>query len=480
MKDFSSEGLKIENLRGKLSMTDSSQEAENQQRNEEPGQQDSFLLGVFTKDGKLLSQAEVSADQLPTLLAATAERHSEKANAPAKKRERLPALTSGHRTNLPNTPTFEALRQSFGPGVGVQLSLWPNTSEARFELTMPNGGSLLIAGNSPSESIVLYQYVTSEVGPEGLKHLLVLLDVYYVKTGGRDRKADASVSVRQLLVRMGKGKKADDREEQQKFMKTILYLARTLVSPEAKRKASPLLIIEGLLPDEQGNFLIPSEIEYHLGQYFFETLFGKQPQYFSVPTAQLLAYHSTREQQELLLAFYLSNKLTFSGNCSINFPTLLIQSALQSREDIERGGNRTRDAQRVLYALERLERDGLIIRSAHEEIDTVLAVDLHFDRQTTKKLSNETEKRLRQLLPSLLRGGKDAATLRSKRRIALQRLLELDPSDQEKQALPITFFAGRLLQKQMESSYLHSEQGIVSATLLSTEASSRRKDNPTG
>ena len=432
----------------------------------------SFLLGIFTKDGQLLSQTEVASEQLPALLAATEGYTTGKSTLSKPKKERLPALTSGHRTKLPSTPSFDAIRQSFGPGVGVQMSLWDHTSETRFELTTPNGASLVIAGNSPSESIALYHYVTSDVGPEGLKHLLVLLDTYYLKTGGKDRKADASISVRHLLVRLGKGKKADDKDEQQKLMKTILYLARTLVSSDTKRKASPLLIIEGLTPDEQGNFLIPSEIEYHLGQHFFETLFGKQPQYFSVPTAQLLSYHATREQQELLLAFYLSNQLTLQGGqCSLDFVTLLLQSALQSSKDIQQGTNRTRDAQRVLYALERLEQHGLIVRAPHEDVDTVLAIDLFTgtEKELAKKVSDTTKKRLQKLLSTLKESSPQM--LNTRRRRALQRLLEMEPAIPEEQALPLTFTAGVLLAKHIHS-HLYTEKDIA-PKLLQKDSSAR-------
>jgi hypothetical protein len=423
-------------------------------------QSDSLLLGIFTRDGKLQGVAEVPPEQLPTLLAATGTlaQTDETDPAPRKRgrRAQLPELTPTHHTQLPNTPSFDALRQSFGPGVGMQLSLWDHTREPKFELAMPSGASLTIAGNNTYESMALHRYVTSELGPEGLKHLLVLLDVYYLKTGGKDRKTDAVVSIRQLLLRLGKGKKADEREEQQKFMKTILYLARTFVSSGTKsgsrsKSISPLLVLErlDLEPDEEGKFQIPCEIEYHLGQHFFETLFGKQPQYFSVPTMRLLSYHAVCEQQELLLAFYLSSQLTWSGGeCSLHFVTLLLQSALQSAEGIRQGINRTREAQRVLYALERLEQDGIIVRAPHDEVDMVLAIDLYNDPTIAKKLAQATQTRLGDLLPSFK--GWTAEVLRAKRRKALQRLLSEDAPYEEHPVAMLTFSTGPLLAQQIE------------------------------
>jgi hypothetical protein len=451
---------------------------------------DSLLLGIFTRDGKLQGVAEVPTEQLPAILAATGT-FAQTADTDLEPRKRgrhalLPEMTSSHHTQLPNTPSFDALRQSFGPGVGLQLSLWDHTREPKFEIAMPGGASLTIAGNNTYESIALHRYVTSELGPEGLKHLLVLLDVYYLKTGGKDRKTDAVVSIRQLLLRLGKGKKADEREEQQKFMKTILYLARTFVSSGTKsgsrsKSISPLLVLErlDLELDEEGKFQIPSEIEYHLGQHFFETLFGKQPQYFSVPTMRLLGYHAICEQQELLLAFYLSSQLTWSGgDCSLHFVTLLLQSALQSPEDIRQGSNRTRDAQRVLYALERLEQDGIIVRAPHDDVDIVLAIDRYNDPNVAKKLAKATEMRLGDILSSC--EGCTAAALRARRRTALQRLLSESAHDEEQPVAMLTFSTGPLLAQQIERTFSQDESQEEQAVLLSTgkERSRRKRKAP--
>src|SRR5690242_14959277 len=102
--------------------------------NEPVLQSDSLLLGIFTRDGKLQGVAEVPPEQLPTILAATGTfaQPADETDLALRKRERrapLPELTSSHHTQLPNSPSFDALRQSFGPGLGMQLSLWDHTRE---------------------------------------------------------------------------------------------------------------------------------------------------------------------------------------------------------------------------------------------------------------------------------------------------------------------------------------------------------------
>ncbi len=373
----------------------------------------------------------------------------------------LPALTSAHRTRLPLTNSFRGLAQSFGPA--VQPSIWNQEREGTLQLVTPNGSTLRVEGTNACESVALHRYVTEMLGPEGLKHLLILLDAYYLQTNGTDRKSDARVSLRQLLIRLGAGSKADDREEQQKLMHTILYLASTYISSDErpveeakplplarqrKRKKvdrkdySPLLVIERLKPGPDGSIQIPDEVEYHLGFEFFETLFGPQQQFFTVPTALLLRYHAVRQQQELLLAFYLSNALiTSGGQLSVSFPALILQSALESQETLEHGHDRLRDAQRVLFALEHLEKHEFIRRDSHIAIDAALTVELATAKYTQDDVSPNTYLRIkqgvayqRQLSP---------AELRSKRRIAYQQLLD------ERMHLPVRFTAGSLLEHQV-------------------------------
>ncbi len=414
--------------------------------------------------------------------------HQERHAAKAATRQGLPELTSAHRTRIPTLASFQSLTQSFGPA--IQRSTWNQEQTGTLELITPSGSILRVIGTNTTENIMLHHYVTSILGPEGLKHLLILLDAYYFQTGGLDRKTDARVSLRQLLLRLSKGSKADESEEQSKLMHTILYLASTYVReqpgtqqasstrrqkppPLARQRKSrkpgkdysPLLVIERLKPGLDGTITIPEEVEYHLGHEFFEALFGTQQQFFTVPTAQLLRYHAVRQQQELLLAFYLSNTLiTLARPFSILFPVLLLQSALQTQQDLEQSHDRLRDASRVLRAIEQLERDELIVRSPHTQIDTALAAELvqterrHDEKRkaggkaakkerrdpqvlTHEDLAEATFSRMAATLLYLRRLSDDQ--LRQKRRVALQQLLD------ERLHERVEFAPGRFLQEQI-------------------------------
>lgn len=389
-------------------------------------------------------------------------------------------MNSLHRTRLPALVSFNGLAQSFGPA--VQQSIWNQQQTGMLELMTPNGSHLRVIGTNTSESVALHHYVTQMLGPEGLKHLLILLDAYYIQTRGTDRKTDARVSLRQLLIRLGRGNKADDREEQGKLMHTILYLASTYITsdqpasrkeekpqPLARQKKSsqkskqqdysPLLVIERLKPGDDGTLLIPDEVEYHLGYEFFEALFGTQQQFYTVPTAQLLQYHSVRQQQELLLAFYLSNALlAFGGTFSTPFPVLLLQSALQVRENMEQSHDRLRDVSRVLLAIEQLERDELIIRTPHESIDTALAAELVLAEHKTKQeqagretVAPSTYTRIQSKLVYMRR--QQDTDIRKARRTALQHLLDTRFNT------IVEFSPGRLLQEQIHKREVRQEEG---------------------
>lgn len=394
-----------------------------------------------------------------------------RATAPAAS---LPILTSNERTRLPSVESFRALTQSFGPG--VQPSLWQDgtTPTGAILLHTPNGAYLRVQGANAWETTALHRYVADMLGPEGVKHMIGMLDAYHVQTGGGDRKADARVSLRQVLLRMGKGDHADDRDEQQKLMHHILYLASTYITvgerrdtaehnarqkplPLARQRRrpgkhkqndySPLLVIERLQPGPDGSIQIPSEVEFHLGAEFFETLFGEAQQFFTIPTGQLLSYHPTREQQELMLGIFLCGMIdTHNGTFSVGFSELLVQSALLSEAVVERGINRTRSATRVLYALERLEFDGLIVREPHMDVDVALAADLILDAATVQALAPATRERMsaEPFLVSMRRLPPE--DIRTRRRQALQRLLRNTPSDIHL----LTFSAGPLLQAQTE------------------------------
>src|SRR5205814_440920 len=98
----------------------------------------------------------------------------------------------------------------------------------------------------------------------------------------------------------------------------------------------------------------------------------------------------------------LSNHITISGGrFTVSFPVLLLQSALQSKQELLQGENRTRDAVRVLLALEHLERDGFVVRDAHLHVDSVLTAELALaarsgaEETVLEQLAPATQHRLR-------------------------------------------------------------------------------------
>jgi len=98
-----------------------------------------------------------------------------------------PSLAASHRTRLPLTSSFEGLAQSFGPG--ARQADWSRKHlSGALELTTPNGSRLIVEGENDRERAALDKYMKETLGPEGLKHVLVLLDVYSLQTGGRDRE----------------------------------------------------------------------------------------------------------------------------------------------------------------------------------------------------------------------------------------------------------------------------------------------------
>jgi hypothetical protein len=166
-----------------------------------------------------------------------------------------------------------------------------------------------------------------------------------------------------------------------------------------------------------------------------------------------MGYHGLKSQHELLLTFYLGNRLAQGkGTCSLYFVTLCVQSALYSLAELqpgEAGKNRTRNAQQVIYALERLEQDGLIVRDPHEDVDLVLAVNCSLEPSKERLLAASTKSRLKGVLRSL-KGAEDKVLV-GKRREALQRLLNVDMSQEDiPEDLPgyctrLAFHAGQLL-----------------------------------
>ncbi len=376
----------------------------------------------------------------------------------------LPTPSIADRTRLPLNNAFIGLAQSFGPG--MHESAWTRVRrKGVFHLETPNGSRLRVEAENDWERIALENYVWDMLGPEGLKHLLVLLDVYYLQTAGRDQKATATVRLKHLLLRLNKGKKADMPAERAKLMHTILYLARTSTTaseytdeadarhqsfvkqqelPQKAKHYPPLLVVDPPKSGLDGQIKIPLEVEYHLGKEFFEALFGARKQYLLVPTAQLLEYHAVKERQELLLAYYLSNRLALArGDYSVPFASLLLQSALETRDEMRQGHDRTRDAKRVLLALEHLEQDGLIKRAAHEHIDTVLLMELLTDGCKEGELTPATLARIGPERSHLERLRPKESDLIARRLANIRLLL-----DERIQAFPLQFSAGPLLQKQ--------------------------------
>jgi len=378
---------------------------------------------------------------------------TEEQDAPKRVRAtRLPAIIASRQTRLPGTASFEVITSSFGASIEKQPSLW--SEEGSFELITPQG-LLRIKGSTHNENTTLQEYVAHDLAPDGLKLLAGFLEVYDLLTLGRSQKQDVQVTARQVLQRIGRGAHADDRDEQMLVLQTALYLARsaavvTLIPSQTKRY-TPLLVLESWTIPEVGDGSIA--LEYHLGQEFYEALYGKRPQRYTIPTARVMGYHGLKSQHELLLTFYLGNRLAQGkGACSLYFVTLCVQSALYSPAELqpgEAGKNRTRNAQQVIYALERLEQDGLIVRAPHEDVDLVLAVNCSLEPSKERLLSAPTKARLKGLLRSL-KGAEDKVLV-GKRREAVQRLLNVDMSQEDiPEDLPgyctrLTFHAGQLL-----------------------------------
>lgn len=379
----------------------------------------------------------------------------------------LPEIRASDRTRMPSSNGFRGLVQSFGPG--LQHSLWNEETSTELQLKTPNNSLLMVKGKNEIERTTLHQYVSAELGVEGLKHVVAILHAYYAQTGAQERKDDAEVTPYQLLRFMGyDDKNAGNTELQRDIVKTLLYLSRTwVVSQEVeyvmltrngrqrRRKGvewSPLIVLETLKSSEDGGFEIPERIEYHLGKEFYSQLFGDHQQYYMLPTADMLRYHGKNEQQEICLSFYLTNFITINaGTYIVHFPELLEGSAIRLEDDIKRGVNRTRDALRTLYALEHLQRDGWFTRDAHEDIDAALAVEYYTKQCDQDALSPETFKRIKTSYAYFQ--GKALPELRKIRRQALQHLLNTTTSlnkTAEGKTHAITFHAGALLQKQAD------------------------------
>jgi hypothetical protein len=382
----------------------------------------------------------------------------------------LPTLTSAHRTFVPSHNATRSLWQTFGPG--VQPSVWNlDPSNQTIELRTPNQSLVRVTpqeGQEGPELAFLHRHVLESLTPEGIKHAVGVLSAYADQTGGVDQKLDARVSLRQLLLRMGKPEShADDVDEQRRVYHTIVYLARCYVHasdrPEdprppgaAKRRKgreyreySPMLVIERVQFEEQttdgeSRPRVPREVTFHLGADYYHLLFGQGRNFFTIPTALLLSYHPDREQQELLLAMYLSDMLAWNRNpWRVTLYNLILQSALRSKEQLASGHDRLRDTMRILLALERLECDGLLLRQGHPEIDTALACELAQGHIRADMLAEATRNRLHTPHFRMLATATEPALIRERRRRALQSLLGGTTS-------PLVLSAGPLLRQQVE------------------------------
>lgn len=395
------------------------------------------------------SETAENGRQVPLVIEISpAETADQEAHKPVRA-TRLPAVVPRRQTHLPGTASFEVITSSFGPGIDKQPSLW--SEEGSFELITPQG-LLRIKGSTHNEHATLQEYIAHDLAPDGLKLLAGFLEVYDLLTQGRSQKQDVKVTARQVLQRIGRGAHSDDRDEQMLVLQTAIYLARSAavvtLAPSHTKRYTPLLILESWEIPEAGDGGIT--LEYHLGQEFFEALYGKKPQRYAIPTAHVMGYHGVKSQHELLLTFYLGNRLAKGkGTCSLYFVTLCVQSALYCVAELqpgEAGKNRTRNAQQILYALEQLEQDGLIVRDPHEDVDLVLAVNCCLEPSKERLLAATTKARLKGLIRSL-KGGEDKS-LAGKRREALQRLLNVEMSQEDlPEDLPgfctrLTFHAG--------------------------------------
>lgn len=351
----------------------------------------------------------------------------------------------------------------------MKASMWNMEDNPEYRVETPNGVLLYTQGKNDAEHTALHEYIQKERGVEGIKHVVAVLHLYYEQTGGKDPKEDAVVTPYKLLRLLGYSEaRAGEKEEQKKVVNTILYMSRTWAySNETKwekgttkrkgrnvrntKKWTPLLVIEALELSEEGGLAIPESIEFHLGRHFYDALFGEEKQFFSLPTAAILGFHADREQMEICLAYYITNMLTVSGGAKdIHFPTLLKNSALRTEEEIEKGNNRMRDAMRALYAIEALEKDGWCIRSAHELIDTALAIDVLSNPNKMKELAEATQRRIIRHYAHLK--GLPQTELKARQRKSLQTLLETEHSGtkpQESRA-SISFKAGPLTKEQTE------------------------------
>lgn len=419
-------------------------------------------LDIGTQAGSPSAYDEVREESLPPSESLTAVQKtlSSIQAVPVKKRaSRTPAfpeVTSSHTTPLPATESFLVLSGTFGVNVSIQASLL----DGGFDVTTPVG-KIRVQGQTSGENTSLQNYVTSELGPEGFKETAGLLDIYNTLTGGQSQTQNVEVTAKQVLQRMGKGNHADDNDLQAHLMSTLLYLARTLVvniSPKQAR-ISPLLVLESVVTDEFGNV----HLKYHLGEETFESLYGLRPQLYPLSTTRLVGLHGEHSRYEILLTQYLGNRLANQETLSLYFTTLCLYSGVLSLERLlPAQKNRMRDAQQVLSALIQLEQNGYIRCASHPDLDTVIVTNVLLDTMKREQLAATTLERMEEVFR--VHHSYKKEELRRKRTRALQRLLNIDASQEDRVKenpefiTRLTFFPGEqflanrqaLLDKQKE------------------------------
>ncbi|GCE50194.1 hypothetical protein EI42_05411 [Thermosporothrix hazakensis] len=393
---------------------------------DEMDDENSMYLALINHKGDIRNVTPISPGTLSTVQETL--RHLKAVPVtPAKRARRVPpfpSVTSKHTTPLPGTEPFLMITTSFGPSVTKQPTLW-NEGEG-FDLLTPTG-KLRIEGNTVGENISLQHYVASELGPEGLKELVGLIDVYLSLTQGQDQTQNVEVTAKQVLQRIGKGRHADDDDEQAHLLNTALYLARTFVigRTSAQTRISPLLILESATADEFGTV----RLRYHLGVEFYDALCGPKPSLYPLPTPRVIGYHGAKSHHELMLTFFLGNRLA-QGSYSLYFTTLCLHSGLLSHDKLlSSNKNRMRDAQQVIFAIMQLERDGFLICEPHPDVDLILAVNILLGTAKVGDLAPARQEQLQGQLSALQ--GYTKTEQKTRRRKALQRLLNVDASREE-------------------------------------------------
>jgi hypothetical protein len=385
----------------------------------------SMFVAIISHDGVFQDVTPISPEALTSVQKTLQELAAVEPKAKKQKRVApLPAVTSQHVTPMPGTDMFLAITGSFGANV-KKPSSWQ--AGQGFDLVTPTGGRLRVQGDTGGENTALQNYVIRELGTEGLKELAVLIDAYDLLTQGQEQTLNVEVTAKQVLQRMGKGEHSDDTEAQNHLVNTARYLSAMMAIgiTATEERMSPLLVLENVTRDSTGVI----RLKYHLGEETFEAIYGSQPNLYPLPTPRVIGYHGIRSQFELNLTFNLGNRIA-QGGCSLYFTTICLHGGLSLERLLPGQKNRMRDAQQIITALLQLERDEFLVCEGHPDLDMVIAIDLRQEKIKAGNLTSQRLERAHQTLLSL-KGYKDAE-LNAKRRAALQRLLNIDASREDR------------------------------------------------